>query len=88
MVGIDISMAMRAASLRVKPALRAPVMVMPEREVPGISASSLPQPKDPRVSQCQVLELARGLGTLIHPIEQNAEYQHAPADHGDGAQGV
>jgi hypothetical protein len=43
-VGIDISIDMRAASVRVKPALRAPVIVMPEREVPGIKATACQSP--------------------------------------------
>jgi len=43
-VGIDINIEMRAASFRVNPAQRAPVIVMPEREVPGIKAMACQSP--------------------------------------------
>ena len=38
MVGIDINIEIRAASFLVKPAHKAPVIVIPDREVPGIRA--------------------------------------------------
>ena len=43
-VGTDISIEIRAASGRLKPRPRAAVMVMPEREVPGISATAWARP--------------------------------------------
>ena len=43
-VGIDINIEIRSASLRVKPAHNAPVIVIPEREVPGIRAIACHSP--------------------------------------------
>ena len=43
-VGIDINIEIRAASFRVKPAHKAPVIVIPDREVPGMRAIACHSP--------------------------------------------
>ena len=44
-IGIDIKKEKRAAAFRVNPSIKPAVIVMPEREVPGISANACAKPK-------------------------------------------
>ena len=54
MVGIDISIENRVASFRVNPAHRAPVIVIPDLEVPGIRAMACHSPSLAASAQVKV----------------------------------
>ena len=45
MIGIDIKNEKRAAALRVRPNIKPAVIVIPERDVPGISANACAKPR-------------------------------------------
>ena len=77
--GTDSRNEKRAAAARSKPSSRPALIVAPERDTPGISASACAKPIDEPVAGGHVVDVAVALGDRVGDREHDAEEdQHRP----------
>ena len=79
MIGIDIRKLIRTAASRLKPMNRAAVIVIPDREVPGFSASAWAAPTM-IASRVRMSSIGRAPLTSVRPRQQQAEHDQRDGD--------